>query len=251
MVYFKLSVMAILCSMTEQAAQEGYGVDISWPIHHASVMTDQSELGDRQATYDKFMQGCKDYYPDRSPSPCIYTEQDRIKMNFDQPRSMQNYTDTGFKKIKCPEKLYKILKDFWDNNRNSSSLESWFVGNTYTNHWESASYVVSVEDTNLEGGGASLKNAIWDAAKPVIEEWVGEELKPSSLYGIRSYGNGAILAPHVDRLPLVSSAIVNVDQDVDEPWPLEVIGHDGKAHNVSMEAGESSCRTINVLVIIP
>ena len=29
--------------------------------------------------------------------------------------------------------------------------------------------------------------------------------------------NGAILAPHVDRLPLVSSAIVNVDQDVNEP----------------------------------
>jgi hypothetical protein len=31
-----------------------------------------------------------------------------------------------------------------------------------------------------------------------------------------------------DRLPLVSSAIINVAQDVDEPWPLEVYGHDGK-----------------------
>merc|ERR1711862_797710 len=28
------------------------------------------------------------------------------------------------------------------------------------------------------------------------------------------------------------------DQDVDEPWPLEVIGHDGKAYNVTMEAGD-------------
>lgn len=27
-------------------------------------------------------------------------------------------------------------------------------------------------------------------------------------------------------------------QDVDEPWPLEVIGHDGKAHNVTMEPGD-------------
>jgi hypothetical protein len=25
-----------------------------------------------------------------------------------------------------------------------------------------------------------------------------------------------------------------VDQDVDEPWPLEVIGHDGIARNVTM-----------------
>jgi len=28
-------------------------------------------------------------------------------------------------------------------------------------------------------------------------------------------------------------AIINVAQDVDEPWPLEVYGHDGKATNVS------------------
>ena len=41
-----------------------------------------------------------------------------------------------------------------------------------------------------------------------------------------------------DRLPLVSSAIINVAQDVDEPWPLEVIGHDGKAYNVTMEPGD-------------
>jgi prolyl 4-hydroxylase len=36
----------------------------------------------------------------------------------------------------------------------------------------------------------------------------------------------------------VSSAIINVDQDVDEPWPLEVIGHDGLAYNVTMEPGD-------------
>jgi prolyl 4-hydroxylase len=42
----------------------------------------------------------------------------------------------------------------------------------------------------------------------------------------------------VDRLPLVSSAIINVAQDMDEPWPLEVIGHDGRAVNVTMEPGD-------------
>jgi prolyl 4-hydroxylase len=39
-------------------------------------------------------------------------------------------------------------------------------------------------------------------------------------------------------MPLVSSAILNVDQDVDEPWPIEVYAHDGKAYNVTMEPGE-------------
>jgi prolyl 4-hydroxylase len=47
-----------------------------------------------------------------------------------------------------------------------------------------------------------------------------------------------VLATHVDRLPLVSSAIINVAQDVDEPWPVEVYGHDGKATNVTMEPGD-------------
>lgn len=35
------------------------------------------------------------------------------------------------------------------------------------------------------------------------------------------------------------SMTVQVDQDVDVPWPLEVYGHDGKATNVTMEPGMS------------
>jgi len=50
------------------------------------------------------------------------------------------------------------------------------------------------------------------------------------------------LAPHVDRLPLVSSAILNIALDDDsadqEPWMLEVIGHDGRAQNLTMQPGE-------------
>lgn len=71
-----------------------------------------------------------------------------------------------------------------------------------------------------------------------LQEWTGQQLAECSLYGIRIYKEGAVLAPHVDRLPLVASAIINVDQDTDEPWPLEVIGHDGRAHNVTMVPGD-------------
>ena len=98
--------------------------------------------------------------------------------------------------------------------------------------------MVSVEDKSLRGGGYKLKKAIWGAARDTIQEWTGEELTECSLYGIRVYKEGAILASHVDRLPLVSSAIINVAQDVDEPWPIEVYGHDGKATNVTMEPGD-------------
>jgi prolyl 4-hydroxylase len=98
--------------------------------------------------------------------------------------------------------------------------------------------MVSVEDRSLRGGGMQLKSAIWDAAKSTIEQWTGMEQKATSMYGIRVYTEGAILSPHVDRMPLISSCIVNVAQDVDEPWPLEVYDREGNAINVTMEPGD-------------
>lgn len=71
-----------------------------------------------------------------------------------------------------------------------------------SNHWESPSYMVSVEDLDLEGAGFVLKQHIWNAARDTIEEWTGHKQAECSLYGIRIYTEGAILAPHVDRNPL-------------------------------------------------
>lgn len=67
-------------------------------------------------------------------------------------------------------------------------------GNTYTNNKESPTYFISVEDTSLEGGGPDLKAKIWDGMKPVVSEWVGKEIIETSLYGIRIYKEGAMLA---------------------------------------------------------
>ena len=150
---------------------------------------------------------------------------------------MQNYTEVGFKKLRAPPELWRLISDFWEKNKENAKPEQWGVGNTYTNNWESPSTMVSVEDTALRGGGQRFKQNLWDEAKKVLGEWTGQELTQCSLYGIRVYHEGSILATHVDRLPLVSSAIINVAQDLDEPWPLEVYGHDGKATNVTMEPG--------------
>jgi len=216
-----------------------YGVDVSFPIHRATVSSNYPWLphnvdpsnhqapsylkdlplqimGDRQIFYDDIIQGCRDKYGQRGRL-CDSTEADRIAMNLRQPQSMQNYTSYGFKKIRCPDKVYKLLKEFWDKNKHNKKAENWNAGNTYSNHWESMTYMVSVEDAGLRGGGSFLKKTLWEAARETIQEWTGQELSDCSLYGIRIYEDGAVLAPHVDRLPLVSSAIVNVDQDVDEP----------------------------------
>ena len=46
------------------------------------------------------------------------------------------------------------------------------------------------------------------------------------------------MSPHADRMPLISSCIINVAQDVEEDWPLEVFGRDGLAYNVTMQPGD-------------
>lgn len=150
----------------------------------------------------------------------------------------QNYTDTGFKKVRAPQKVFDLLSKYWNMNFERRQKEEWYTGNTYVNHWRSPTYMVNVESTDLPGGGYGLKKKIWDGVKPVLEEWTGMELEPSSMYGIRQYTTGAILSPHADRMPLISSCIINVAQDVDEDWPLEVFGRDGLAYNVTMKPGD-------------
>ncbi|KAL3917304.1 MAG: hypothetical protein SGILL_004778 [Bacillariaceae sp.] len=145
---------------------------------------------------------------------------------------MVNFTSMGYAKVRAPDKLMRILMEFWETNKHKREPEAWATGNIYTNHWKSPTYLVNVEkEEDFEGAGDELKAAIWSAAKDGMEEWTGGvfHLRPSSLYGIRVYTEGAVLNPHVDRIPLVSSAIINVDQKVSEPWPLEVYDRFGNA----------------------
>jgi prolyl 4-hydroxylase len=159
-------------------------------------------------------------------------------MNIRQAQAQHNYTEIGFKKLKLPAEPWEIISSFYANNKGKETLEQWPRGNTYVNHWDSPSYMISFEDGRLRGSGNVIKNQIWSAVKPILEEWTGKRLRQTSLYGIRIYKDKAVLATHLDRLPLVSSCIINVDQDVNEPWPIEVYDHAGKAHNVTMEPGD-------------
>lgn len=97
-------------------------------------------------------------------------------------------------KIQAPEAVRKLLSEHWERHKDKRNdkqhEEVWSTGNIYTNNWAAPSYMVSVEDDKLHGGGADLKQQIWDAAKDTIEKWTGMELKPTSMYGIRVYTEG-------------------------------------------------------------
>eukprot|EP00349_Pseudokeronopsis_sp_Brazil_P001488 CAMPEP_0202960736 /NCGR_PEP_ID=MMETSP1396-20130829/4886_1 /ASSEMBLY_ACC=CAM_ASM_000872 /TAXON_ID= /ORGANISM="Pseudokeronopsis sp., Strain Brazil" /LENGTH=354 /DNA_ID=CAMNT_0049680143 /DNA_START=206 /DNA_END=1270 /DNA_ORIENTATION=+ len=180
------------------------------------------------------MSGCFKIYSRRE---CEANERDRLRMNLQQPATQHNYTQVGFKLMKVPKDVWEPLIAFYNKWKAKKKIEKWYRGATIVNSWDSPSYMVSFEDPEFVGG-VRVKEQIWEGMRPVIEEWTGHKLTPTSLYGVRIYSEGSVLATHVDRLPLVSSCIINVDQDLDEPWPIEVYDHNGKAYNVTMEPGD-------------
>ena len=157
--------------------------------------------------YHNYIQGCVDFYntvtdtnKSRKGQRCLDNEEERIEMTLRQPQSVYNYTKMGFTKMRAPDQVFKLLKEFYDNNIGNEKPENWIPGNIYTNHWSSPSYMLSVEDSKLNGGGFVLKQHIWNAARDTIEAWTGHKQAECSLYGIRIYREGAMLAPHVGTL---------------------------------------------------
>jgi Trp operon repressor len=119
--------------------QVNFGTDTSWPMQYMGVSTNYpwlphnvnpenfpipdrykgmplQLLGDRQKVYDDFMQGCQKHAEEYAPQ-CIENEILRIKRCLEQPPQMTNYTATGFKKIRAPEEIFKLIKDFWEANK--------------------------------------------------------------------------------------------------------------------------------------
>ncbi|KAG7374848.1 ankyrin repeat domain protein [Nitzschia inconspicua] len=243
-----------------------YGVDVSMPIHHKDTVSINYDyfphnvlpslyptpqmfrnmpiqpLGDRKAFYHQFMEECRVRYGDR----CDEYKEYRIQTNLKQPKSMVNYTETGFKVLPVAQtnsKVTNLLNEFWNFHREEWTPELWPDGNTYVNHWSSPTYMVSVDhhDTSLRGSRVDFHPLLWQAAKDAVSEWIPQvdEWIECSMYGIRVYTEGAILNSHVDRLPQVVSIVINIAQDPYEvTWPLEVIGHDGLAHNVTLQPGD-------------
>mmetsp|Transcript_20213 Transcript_20213/g.47339 ORF Transcript_20213/g.47339 Transcript_20213/m.47339 type:complete len:429 (-) Transcript_20213:1610-2896(-) len=190
---------------------------------------------DKQLLYDDFIKKC-DVATAKGDGVCSRNDNFRHRMNREQPGSVYNFTKHGYAKMKVPTDLYDLIKEHFDKYRDLAEIE-WKEYNVYHNMWESPPTIIDINNES-SGGSLSLTSVIEEKVKPILEEWTGQKLSPVSTYGIRMYHNGSILAPHVDRMPLITSVIIQVDQDIDVPWPLEVYGHDGVATNVTMEPGD-------------
>ena len=150
-----LVILQLLLAVTSLAAE--YGVDVSYPMHHAAVSTNYAwlphnvdpdnnpapdflkempiqPLGDMQKKHHDYINGCVEHYNKQKNRGkiCLQNEADRIEMSLRQPQSMRNYTELGYTKIRAPEHVFQLLKEFWEENKSAEKQEKWHVGNIYT-----------------------------------------------------------------------------------------------------------------------
>ena len=138
MLFHTSSSLLILALFGASMAQEiapgvvvaDYGVDCSFPIHSKELKCGDLLGTDRMKVYEEFMQGCRDFYGKKG-NRCDSTEEDRIEMSLRQPQSMVNYTATGYAKIRAPQKVWDLLSNHWENNKDNMKKEQWPAGNIY------------------------------------------------------------------------------------------------------------------------
>ena len=145
---------------------------------------------------------------------------------------IKNYTKHGFKKVKFDEFLFSEIKNFYSQNRNehqNEHIDGKFVYIPQSK--EEASKLIELP--------VELKEKIHTMLKGPLEKWSGISLEPTFVYGIRIYQDGAVLVPHRDREHThIISAIINIDQEVNEDWPLVIEDHFYRKHEVILKPGE-------------
>jgi hypothetical protein len=103
---------------------------------------------------------------------------------------VRNYTETGFLKIKAPEAVFSLVKEFWENNKEEQTVE-WKHPSSYHNTWDAPTTIIRVDNTSLKGGGPQLYAAIANAARDAMEVsvvgvgttrfWWSESFSPPAL----------------------------------------------------------------------
>ena len=157
----------------------------------------------------------------------------RMALSDTQVHFVPQVTDVGFEKAKLPKEMFQQISDFYFSNYNTSKTVIEKDGGPLYNQ-----RVIPTYHTPLPYG---LKMNIFDELKQMMEEWSGlAPLVGTSIYGVRTYTRGSYLHMHVDTADThVVSGIVHIHhENLEEPWPLEILDHEGRLTYINMDAGD-------------
>lgn len=144
-----------------------------------------------------------------------------------------NYTATGFAKAQLPSSMLQKIRTFYSKHQQSQEKE--IVPGGFISNSDQA----NTKSSSLVDLSAELRAEIHQTLKLLMEQWCGKELLPTYVYGIRVYHRGAVLKCHQDRLEThIISSIINIDQQVDQDWPLVIDDNYYRRHKVMLKPGE-------------
>lgn len=152
--------------------------------------------------------------------------------SFKQPVLLPTFSSSGYRVRQIPRNLYDEVNRYYrDNirNRQPEQLEL----EPAVNQNDAKTTMVHLDQ--------DMSERIAEVVKPMMEEWIGEELELTRMYGIREYHRGNIVRPHVARVGTqVSSVIMVIGKDLDgQPdWDFEVLMYDGKRKNINLNPGQ-------------
>lgn len=141
-------------------------------------------------------------------------------------RYTPSFTETGFLKVKTPSAVHRALRAAFDER-----LDRHFTETADELHMPTGvPDFIDIED---------IKGYFHFALQSMHEEWSGQELQPTAVYGLRVYREGQTLLPHTDTLEThVISSIVHIAHETNQPWPLWITDLHGNEHEVVLEEGE-------------
>lgn len=147
-------------------------------------------------------------------------------------RIKRTFSPLGFKKGKLPKDVFASLGAFYYNNAQNVVREEWKNKGVFVNWWETDVLFLQIP--------WHMKQIYQARLRTMVEEWAGVPVEQTVMYGLRQYTQGARLLTHVDRHATHAvSLIVNVAQgNLTEPWPVEVLDHADRLHEVLMDPGD-------------
>eukprot|EP00633_Aureoumbra_lagunensis_P004753 CAMPEP_0197317340 /NCGR_PEP_ID=MMETSP0891-20130614/46584_1 /TAXON_ID=44058 ORGANISM="Aureoumbra lagunensis, Strain CCMP1510" /NCGR_SAMPLE_ID=MMETSP0891 /ASSEMBLY_ACC=CAM_ASM_000534 /LENGTH=422 /DNA_ID=CAMNT_0042807285 /DNA_START=197 /DNA_END=1465 /DNA_ORIENTATION=- len=139
----------------------------------------------------------------------------------------------GYHKMSFTQPMRDILIDWYFLRRNDSMHKHDVIPGGYTNN-----HKVAIDKIDLDKF-PKIHSALVREMRQILEWWTGLKLKHTSTFGVRIYRRDSVLINHVDRCDThIASAVIQIHQEADEGWPLELYLPNGKVAEVYLQPQE-------------
>jgi len=152
-------------------------------------------------------------------------------------------TPKGYKVVDIPKDTWEFIQKMWKEVQSEGPQEEIFDGKEGIITGQGVtSHLYSLDKVSL------LRDELHDMLLPMHEEFCGEKLEKTFIYGVREYLKGANLIQHKDRIETHHiSSIILLDKnlkcgcktkELGADWALDFQTHDGTWEKVYLEPGQ-------------